>query len=285
MLFEYTKPIVEAAERYALGGANLIEVLPQLRKLSMEDFGLLLISMPNGQYPALSKLLPRMASEETQIGATGKAGVELLKQTAAFARQLESIVLRQTGLLLQNCKILDFGVGYGRNIRSMLYFTDPENLWGVDAWQSSLDLSIEAGIPAQLSRSHTMPAELPVGDTKFDLAFAFSVFTHLSKEATLACLAAIRKCISLDGVCVITVRPIELWNLDNKHYDLKQRMRMIEDHRNSGFAFVPLPFSVDGSYGDSSMDFAALNVPGWQFVGYDSSLLDPYQLSAILRPA
>ena len=40
--------------------------LKALRCLGIDDFGYLLMTMPNAQFPKLSNLLPKMASEEVQ---------------------------------------------------------------------------------------------------------------------------------------------------------------------------------------------------------------------------
>ena len=259
-------------------------MLPVLRGLSLEDFGLLLISMPDDAYPALSSVLPRMASPEVQIGATGKAGEELLVQTISFARQLESLSIKYAGRSLRESTILDFGSGYGRNLRSMLYFSNPDYLWGVDAWASSLELARECNVPGHIELSDEQPTTLPVGDTKFDLAFAFSIFTHLSRDTAMACLAAIRKCIAPTGLLVATIRPVEFWEMENARHTPETRAQMIELHRSGGFAFMPEWYSTNSRYGDTSMDLDQMAAPGWRLAGYDSSLIDPYQIAAVLQP-
>ncbi len=184
-LFSLARAHVASAEALAFRGEPLVEILKVLRNLSFEDFGLLLISMPNDSYPSLSKVLPRMAPYEVQVGMTGASGVTLFAQTVAFARIVEIAVSRHSNRTLKDATILDLGVGWGRNIRSMLYFIDPDNLWGVDPWVHSLEHSKVAGIPAHLVLSDPRPVDLPVENTRFDLAISFSVFTHLSPARRL----------------------------------------------------------------------------------------------------
>src|SRR5579859_5175617 len=62
--------------------------LKALRGLGLDDFGYFLMSMPNPQFPKLSQLLPRMASEEVQKSWTGNSGEGLLRQTCVFVRSL-----------------------------------------------------------------------------------------------------------------------------------------------------------------------------------------------------
>ena len=239
--------------------------------------------MPNDAYPNLSKVLPRMAPDEVQVGMTGSSGATLFAQTVAFARIVEIAVLRHCNRTLQAATILDLGVGYGRNIRSMLYFTDPDNLWGVDPWAGSLEHSKVLGIPAHLVLSDPMPVDLPVGVTRFDLAISFSVFTHISPAAATAALRAVRKVIKRDGVFVCTIRPIEFWHLTGQSFTPEQAKQALHDHNSKGYAFLPAEWS-DGSYGDASINPAFFNREGWKVVGYETSLCDPYQVSLVLKP-
>ncbi|CAN7376923.1 class I SAM-dependent methyltransferase [Phyllobacterium sp. LjRoot231] len=282
-LFSFTNEIINKAESFAFHGKPLPEILTTLRKLSLEDFGLLMISMPNETYPHLSKVLPRMAPEDVQLGMTGATGVTLFAQTAAFARVVETAIARHTNRTIKGATILDLGVGYGRNIRSMLYFTNPDNLWGLDPWPQALEHSTKAGVPGHLVLSEPIPVDLPVDGTRFDLAISFSVFTHLSEEAATAALRAVRKVIKSDGLYVLTIRPIEFWRLPWGTATPEQIIQAEADHKNHGFAFLPHSWS-DGSYGDASIDLKFFNREGWEMLEYDTSTLDPYQLSVILRP-
>jgi SAM-dependent methyltransferase len=283
-LFTFAKSIVQEAEVAAAKGADLVNVLPILRKLSLEDFGLVLISMPNEDYPILSTILPRMASDDIQRRWTGYAGMDLFPQTAAFARQTASAFALYAGRSLRDAKVLDFGCGYGRNMRSMLYFTDPPNLWGIDAWQSSLELAVRDGVPGVFRKSDTQPQALPVGDEKFDLIFAFSVFTHISKETSEAILSAMRKSIAATGICLVTVRPVEFWYRLGHRLDREVIDEMVDLHHRTGYAYRPLEQSENKSYGDASISLTFFDRCGWELIGYDSTTVDPYQIAAILRP-
>jgi SAM-dependent methyltransferase len=283
-LFEFTRDITKEADAAAERGADLCEILPILRRLSLDDFGLLLISMPNADFPHLSRLLPTMASPEVQQRWTGKADLDLYIQTAAFAKQLELAYWRHVGKPLQGAQILDFGVGYGRNLRSMLYFTDPERLWGVDPWKTSLNFSINSHVPGNLRQSDPIPTSLPVEDTQFDLIFSFSVFTHLPESALDACLRAIRRAIKPSGICVITIRPIEYWKRIEGTIGAQATDRLMQEHIRKGFSFCASEKSHDRNFGTASMDFDFLNGRGWCVAAYDTSVVDPYQVSVVLKP-
>lgn len=282
-LFEFARKIVRQADAAAERGVDLCGVLPILRRLSLDEFGLLLISVPNPEFPHLSLLLPAMAISDVQEKWTGKTGFDLYIQTASFARQLELSYWRHVGKPLQGAHILDFGVGYGRNLRSMLYFSDPDRLWGVDPWAAALDLLKHSRVPGNLRQSDPIPDTLPVENTRFDLIFSFSVFTHLPERALDAGLRAMRRAIKPSGICVITVRPIEYWSL-RTNIDAHTIARLIEEHNSQGFAFHPAANSNDKNFGTASMRLDFLNGRGWHVVGHDASVVDPYQVSVILEP-
>jgi SAM-dependent methyltransferase len=276
-VFEHATQICGQAERIAAAGKALPAVLGALRRLSLEDYGALLFSMPNEAFPALSAVLPRMASADIQKQWTGTSGQALLNESVLFLRtawnRFQAVQFRQA-----QPSFLDFGCGYGRFMRLMSYFTDPENIVGVDPWQQSLDFCREAGVFGELLRSEVQPKRLPVGDRRFDLVLAYSVFTHLPEKIALAAFAAIRRSMARNGVFVFTIRPIDYWAWSA--VPGRDVARLAKAHRTRGFAFSPL--TADAAYGDASMSFAFLSsVPGWRMVGYD---LDGVQLAITFVP-
>jgi SAM-dependent methyltransferase len=177
---KHTLPYLAEAEAVAASTTDSALALLSLRKLGLDNYGLFMISLPNPHYPALSKILPRMSSHEVQKTWTGASGVELLKQTLAFTRIVENTFVRHMGRTLHDASILDFGCGYGRILRMMYHYSNPDQIWGVDPWDMSIATCKDDGVLGHLAQSERVPESLPAGETKFDLAFAFSVFTHLA---------------------------------------------------------------------------------------------------------
>lgn len=108
--------------------------------------------------------------------------------------------------------MLDYGCGWGRLIRLLYKYTPPARIYGVDPWDKSIDICKESGIRADLAVSDYLPKTLPFEGKKFDLIYAFSVFTHLSERAATMALAACRERIKNDGMMVITARPLSYWD-------------------------------------------------------------------------
>jgi len=283
-MFEYAYDVAKKIDaKLTLGGRT--DALRDLRQLGLEDFGELLTSMPDPSLPNLSLVLPRMASTDVQISWTGAHGLSLLKQTCNFVRSASYNFTRLTGRPLDGAELLDYGCGYGRIARLMYYFTDPEHLIGVDPWDRAIELCHQAGLGVNFRQSDYLPKDLPVGDVRFDLIYAFSVFTHLSARATRQVLDTLRHYVRGDGVLVITIRPLEYWSVGYPgHSDSPTA-----EHRRSGFAFVPHnrePVDGDVTYGDTSMtpDWIATEFPRWRLTALDRSLDDPYQVYVFLQP-
>jgi SAM-dependent methyltransferase len=287
-VLEYVENIISPIERDQEVTTREI-ALVRLRELGLDDFGALLLSMPNDRYPKLSGLLPQMASEEVQQNWTGGSGLPLLRLTCNFVRSTAYNFTRLTKHDLTDATILDYGCGYGRMLRIMSYFTSEKNLYGVDPWDRSLEECLKCGLTENIFLSHYLPLDLPLGNTKFDLIYAFSVFTHTSQRATYASLNALRQYISSNGLLVITIRPVEYWNAFEGLAD-ELRKDLIRRHRSEGFAFWPHnrpPIDGDITYGETSMtlDWIRQNAGRWCVAGIDRSLDDGLQIYVFLRPA
>lgn len=280
---EHAVPTVRHAEQLAAAGATLDEVLEALRRLSLDDFGRVLFGMPAAEFPNLSRILPAMAPAEVQVNWTGVSGIELLRQSTTFIRQLENTCARYLGRSLQGQTVLDFGCGYGRLYRLLYYYSNPDRLWGVDAWQRSLDHCTQARLPGNFALSAAVPAELPVGDLRFDVAFAFSIFTHLSPDAAQASLAAIRRSMNPGGLFVATIRNAEYWPFADSVRSTSHAGYFLEETRAGRFGYVPHGGIEGATYGDAAVPMSFFDQAGWRVLGYDSSFGDPFQISVLLR--
>ena len=285
-LLSFTLPTIDAAEALARQGRDLHHILERLRELPLDDFGSLLLEMPNIQYPSLSSVLPRMADSQVQRDWTGSDGHTLLRQTLTFARLLEKNTILLRGRSLNDQRILDFGCGWGRIIRLLYYFSDPVKLYGCDPWTRSIDICKSDGIAANLAVSDYLPKALPFDKSSFDLIFAFSVFTHLSERATAVALDTLTRHLATDGLLVITIRPVEYWDI---HAGLSAAdLELLKTkHSKDGFAFQPHnreAIEGDITYGDTSisLSYLASKFPQLKLRKLERTLDDPYQLILFL---
>lgn len=258
-------------------------VLAGLRALGPGDFGLVLAMMPLAGWPRISAALPPMATEEVTRRWTGAAPVAAMTQGMAFVRACAERHATLTGQPLTGRRVLDFGCGYGRFIRLFWFFSG--DVWGVDAWQRSVDQCIAAGLGEKVGLSDVVPAALPVPG-QFDLLTAFSVFTHLSAGTAAASLAALRGVARDGAMLALTIRPFEWWDYAARHgmYPGDDTVAELKAcHIRDGFAFVPQ--GADGTYGDTSMtpEYLESIAPGWQVWSVDRNPDDSLQRYVFLR--
>lgn len=277
---EMIQPILARAEAAAAHG--LVAALRELRFLGFEDFGELMWSMPRAELPNLSAVLPRMAPEAIQKEFTGAHGLTLLQQTLSFAWMVRARYAEITGKRIdEGTRVMDFGCGYGRIIRLMYYLTNPENITAVDAWDGPIKICRECGVQANFVRTSEISGGIDIAPASVDIAYSFSVFTHLRKDAIDAAFAAMRVAMKPGGVLIATFRPIECWAfMDNRRgTSLAQEKERL--HRIEGFAYHP----ITEVYGDCSIRLDLLTqIPGWRMQSWDRSLLDPHQVAVAFRP-
>ncbi len=278
---------VAQAEDLALRGSG--DFMEPLRAIPLDSFAELVMRMPDSRWPGLSSRLPSMAAEEVQQSWTGATGATLTRQSVGFVRMLSCSAFRLTGRGLAAGNMLDFGCGWGRLLRLLPWFAPAEAIHGCDPWDASIELCRRHGIWGRLALSDYLPESLPFGDTRFDVIFAFSVFTHTSARALKTALAALRRRISPAGLLVVTIRPLEYWRMAAGLDAGIDPAAMEEAHRRDGFAFTPHhrpPIDGDITYGDASMTLAYLaGHDGWQVAGYDHLIDDVLQVPVFLRPA
>lgn len=284
--------IVATAETLAQGGDSNA-ALHTLRELSLADFGELLLGVSD-RFPALKAQLPTMPPESVQVGWTGNHGKALLGQTVAFVEALSTARETILGHGLQDAKILDYGCGWGRILRLMLRFSEPETIYGIDPWDKSVELCHDHGVPGNLAQCDYVPDAIPFSDVRFDVVYAFSVFTHLAERVGDAVQKVVRDRIEPDGLFAITVRPCAYWDA---HKDLPagyDKKSLQDRHRELGFAFAPhaghggrmFEDDSDAEYGDASMtvEHIQANWSGWKVAGSDRSRSDPLQDYIFLVP-
>lgn len=286
-MYAYMTPVLAAAEQRASENDRK-GMYAALRHLPFEQFNDFLISLPREEYPGISSIAPRMASAEVQNGWTGNNGRTLLSQTLSFVRAMLTAYAMNGAKPLKESKVLDFGCGYGRLIRPLYYYCDADQIYGCDPWDMSIKLCTEAGVDCHLAQSEYLPASLPFEEKKFDLIFAFSVFTHLSERATKTCLDTLSRSLADGGVVVVTIRPEEYWNSHESGQETAATK--IEEHRERGFAFWPhnrAPIDGDVTYGDTSMslDYLKRACPDLKVVGTEHSFTDPMQIIVFLQRA
>lgn len=265
--------------------------IPSLfEKIPLELFGELSLGVPN-KFPNLKKWFPTMPIDKVQDDWTGTHGELLLKQTIEFVKTLNSGYATISGKKLTKSKILDYGCGWGRITRLLNKYVLEENIYAVDPWDESIQICIDNKLKGRFEISDYVPIALPFMQ-KFDLIYAFSVFTHLSEKTATVVLKTLKDYIKPDGVLAITIRPKEYWEGHAKNNELGDKFasKMIKLHDQYGFAFSPhnrLPINGDITYGDTSMTLEYINshFPDWKISLIEFNDNDPYQIVVFLTSA
>ena len=182
------------------------EHLARFRALDADVWALLLTQEYDG-WPNIRALLPAVPDPALQASWNGTSGAALAAQGVAFYRRLCDRYAAHGAVPLEAARVLDFGCGWGRLTRMLARDVTPGQPVRVRPRRRASSTSAATDrVPAELARSDFLPQRVPF-DGPFDLAFAFSVFTHLSERAADACLDALHAALAPGGILVLTVRP------------------------------------------------------------------------------
>ena len=104
---------------------------------------------------------------------------------------------------LGNLRVLDWGCGWGRLTRTFAAADTFGEIWGIDIDHDNLAWA-RANIPAARFVKVPLypPTELPANH--FDLVYAVSVMTHLTRDAQAKWLAEIRRVLRPGGMALLT---------------------------------------------------------------------------------
>lgn len=272
--------------------ANILNIEPKniprlFNDIPLELFGELSLQQ-QGEFSHIRQFFPQMANKEIQIGWTGTHGHTLLQQSIAFIRTVVNYYISNSmSHDLSDLNLLDFGCGWGRLIRLFYKYIPETQIYGVDAWEQSLQTSRDYNVRANFAKIDDICTSIPFKE-KFDLVISFSVFTHLSKKACDAALNSIRKSVKDDGILVLTIRPFEFWNVFTND-DAFSKDKIIQNHIHNGFSFVPHNRElVNGevTFGDTSisLEYVISNWTSWKLIDSQTNVEDSYQKILFLKP-
>jgi hypothetical protein len=235
-----------SSERYAL-----------FRDLD-DDLWALLLTRQYDRFPHIRALLPAMPEPALQEMWNGRSGLALASQSKAFYAKLRDRYERYGVRPLAAASVLDFGCGWGRLTRYLARDLAPGQLYACDPVEAILDVCRASRVPATLARSSFRPRKLPF-DRRFDLAFAFSVFTHLSEAEHERCLRVLHEGLDPGGILIVTIRPPAYLHSCQAMHQLRDGLRLDEPAAltTARYLFVPhAAVAVHPQYGgEGDMDY------------------------------
>ncbi len=277
--------------RCAGGGPECLSLFRELDA----DLWALLLTQEYERYPNIRALLPAVPDPSLQELWNGASGARLAAQSVAFYRLLCERVAGASRVPPAEGRVLDFGCGWGRLTRFLARDVEPGRLYGCDPVASILETCRETRVPARLAQSAFVPDRLPF-EERFDVAFAFSVFTHLSESAHERCLAALHAGLAPGGVLVVTIRPPEYLRFCAAMHPVLESLGAdpVARLREPRYLFVPHPAEpghpqYDGgemTYGETVVTLAYVRErwsPTFELLHTDVLVGDLHQVVLTLR--
>jgi SAM-dependent methyltransferase len=184
---------------------------------------------------------------------------------------------------MDEATVLDYGAGWGRLSRMLLQFVPDCRVYACDAWRPTVDIYNSLGFRRACDLIDPIPTGLPYEEGQFDLAWMFSVLTHLPAEAARAVMQTLRPVVSPRGLLVITIRPLSFWRTNPIVGDGVDPDRVIDQHLREGFAHVPHETVQNWGNTSISLDYIAERWPEWRVVATEDNWT--HQVRVFLQPA
>ena len=202
--------------------------------------------------------MPSFPSAEIQSSFVGQSNEDAINEAWRFYK-LMSDRWKEYGLRIgSRSHVLDFGCGWGRFARMFLRDVPASHIYCADTWDRPLDICRETGVPGNMVRLEPMPPSV-LPSARFDIVFAYSVFSHLSPKAHLAWRTELARVVKPNGLLFITTQA--RWFLDEC-----RRFREHPDqishrwHQNLAKSFVDYENAVN-QYDIGEILFAADETP------------------------
>lgn len=143
--------------------------------------------------------VPSGPTPDVQALYVGHSGAAAMHECFPFYRLTKA----RFGAGLERARILDFGVGWGRLIRLFAHDVPEPQLFGVDVDPDILQLCVDTGVPGTFLEVEPR-GPLPFDDGAVDLAYAYSVFSHLAEDAAVSALAELARVVRPGGQLTLT---------------------------------------------------------------------------------
>jgi ubiquinone/menaquinone biosynthesis C-methylase UbiE len=141
-----------------------------------------------------------------QAMIVGSSNEQALREAGQFYKHLKAHFARHGAKPLNQTKILDFGIGWGRIARFFARDVPYGAVYGVDVMPMMIDVCRRSMVPASLLVTEPR-GETLFRDRYFDIVYAYSVFTHLPENISLHWLTELHRIMQPGGILVMTVEP------------------------------------------------------------------------------
>lgn len=181
------------------------DVHARVRGLSDEEFFSVLLRSVDAR-KVDGTTFPAFPDGQLQANCVGSSGKNALTEGYNFWRLLKSKASALGRPLGETSNVLDFGCGWGRYLRFLNKDTRADHLHGVDVNPEMVALCRRLGVPGNLKAIDRL-ASLPFPDDFFDVAMAYSVFTHLPEHVHTHWMREMTRVSRKGALCVMTLEP------------------------------------------------------------------------------
>jgi SAM-dependent methyltransferase len=148
--------------------------------------------------------LPAFPDEKLQRITNSQCGSETMIDAFSFYMLTKQLAQKHGNPVGKISRILDYGCGWGRIYRCFLREVPITGLFGVDVQHALVEACKNSFLPEQFKLIKSN-AELPYDDETFDLVFANSVFSHLSKDLHQHAIREISRVTKCNGLIICTM--------------------------------------------------------------------------------
>ncbi|MGF6309322.1 hypothetical protein ABIB82_002624 [Bradyrhizobium sp. i1.8.4] len=239
-------------------------------------------------FKAIKAAIPDPPDAGTQKNWSGRSGMELGAAVIETYRLLHDKLRRHLDKPFDECAVLDYGCGWGSVLRYFMKDVPLRNLHGCDPHKGIIQVAQRSNPHADIVLSDSLPRRLPFNQ-KFDVAYALSIWTHLSPVASDTCLAAVHDSLENRGLFLLTVRPpaYAFYEPISKLPGWDQQ-KIAETVARDGFYFYPQSYPVDGemTYGETIITKRYIEehwTERFDLVDVGMNGISPYQSIIVLR--
>jgi ubiquinone/menaquinone biosynthesis C-methylase UbiE len=163
----------------------------------------------------LGDKLPSFPSEEWQIHTVGLSGRAAIQEAANFMENCTTYFKKSPLWSKQEKQLLDFGTGWGRIARCFLRDFKGKNIVGSDVNPHFLKMCRDSFSCGSFIQSEEMPPlsytsarseQIIFPSQSNDFIVAYSVFSHLSEQASVSWINEFKRILRPGGMLAITTR-------------------------------------------------------------------------------
>jgi SAM-dependent methyltransferase len=172
----------------------------RLRQLSDEEWFALICRETSD--PDFNQFVSDMPLEQIQLKYTGASGKVTLTPAFDFYR-----LVKAHKSITTDCRVLDFGCGWGRITRFFVKDVEKGRLFGVDPLPDIIEICKSTVKLARFDVVEPLPPISQFSPNMFDIIYAYSVFSHLNESYTNSWFKEFSRLLKKNGLLIVTTRP------------------------------------------------------------------------------